>query len=107
MADVDDRWYRLDKATGERVPTDRHGIGKRWVARWRDDAQPPQQHKRSFDKKVDAERFLAKLTADLVTGQYVDPSAGKATLRSYAKDWLAANTSDPLTREGSESRLRL
>jgi phosphopantetheinyl transferase len=101
MADIDDRWYRLDKATGTRVPTDRHGIGQRWVARWRDGER---QRKKSFDRKSDAERFLAQVQADLSRGAYVDPKAGKVTVRTYAKGWLAANTSDPLTREGIESR---
>lgn len=105
MADIDDRWYRTDKATGTRVPTSRHGTGKRWDVRWRDDAGR-QRHK-AFDRRADAERWLAKVTTDLASGQYVDPAAGKARLRTYAEGWLAAQTSDPSTREAVELRLRL
>ncbi len=77
------------------------------MSRWRDDSQPPRQHKKSFDKRSDAEKHLAQVQADLSRGAYVDPTAGRVTLRAYAEGWLAANTSDPLTREGLESRLRL
>src|SRR6266536_2024609 len=73
MADIDDRWYRLDKATGTRVPTDRHGTGMRWLARWRDGEQ---QRRKSFSKRSDAEKFLAQVTADLSRGVYVDVSTG-------------------------------
>jgi integrase len=105
MADVDDRWYRTDPVTGARVPTDRHGTGRRWTARWRDDAGV--QRKRSFDRKGDAERFLAQVQADLSRGAYTDPAAGRIRLDAYAEGWLAAQTSDPSTRQATELRLRL
>jgi len=60
-----------------------------------------------FERKADAERHVAKVTTDLVTGTYVDPRAGKITLRKYAGDWLAAQTFDPSTRQATELRLRL
>jgi len=87
MADVDDRWYRM--ADGRKVRTARHGKGKRWDARWRDDAGKP-RHK-AFERKLDAERFLAALKIDLLRGSYIDPREGKVTLRSYAEQrWLLA-----------------
>ena len=46
------------------------------------------------------------MAADVVRGVYIDPAAGKVTLRSYADDWLRAQTVDPLTREATTSRLR-
>jgi integrase len=45
--------------------------------------------------------------ADLNRGIYTDPAAGKVTVRTYAKSWLAAQTFDPSTREATELRLRL
>jgi integrase len=85
MADIDDRWYRL--SGGRKVPTARHGKGKRWDARWRDHAGKPRH--RAFERKLDAERFLAGLKADLLRGTYIDPAQGKITLRSYAEQrWL-------------------
>lgn len=104
MADIDDRWTRLDRATGERVRTARYGTGKRWAARWRDAAD--RQRSRSFDRKADAERFLSGIRADLARGTYVDPHAGKITLRKYAAQWLAAQTFDPNTRQTTDIRIR-
>lgn len=104
MADIDDRWTRLDRATGERVRTARYGTGKRWAARWRDQAD--RQRSRSFDRKVDAERFLDQVRADLARGEYIDPAAGKVTLRKQASEWLASQTTDPASQEATERRIR-
>ena len=58
-----------------------------WLARWRD----PSAHSRSksFARKVDAERFLSQLTADLHRGAYIDPAASKVLLESLALSWTA------------------
>jgi hypothetical protein len=72
-----------------KVRTARHGTGKRWLARWRDGNG--QQRYRAFERKLDAERFLAGLQADLLRGTYIDPREGKVTLQSYAElRWLPA-----------------
>src|SRR6266542_711620 len=108
MADIDDRWYRtIEEPNGKsrRVPTARHGKGKRWDVRWRDDTG--RQRHRAFERKQDAEGFLVQVKADLARGVYTDPAAGKVTVRAYAESWLAAQTSDPSTREATELRLRL
>jgi hypothetical protein len=70
VADVDDRWYATDKATGERVPTARHGVGRRWVARWRD--ENGKQCSKSYERKADAERFVAGVATALAKGDYID-----------------------------------
>ncbi|GIH49114.1 hypothetical protein Mro03_42930 [Microbispora rosea subsp. rosea] len=54
-----------------------------YLARWRDDAR--RQRKRSFSRKIDAERFLAQVEADILRGQYVDPS-DKTTVIEYSPD---------------------
>src|SRR6266540_6714081 len=100
MGNVDDLWVGRD-----RVPTKRHGRGKRWRARWVDDRA--QTRTRLFDRKADAERFVAAQVADLARGTYVDPDAGKITLRSYAEDWLRVQTFEDSTRESVTLRLRL
>src|SRR6266581_5826948 len=88
MADIDDRWYRTGP-DGRRVPTARRGKGARWAARWRDGSG--RQRHRAFDRKLDAENFLTGLRADLIRGSYIDPNAGKITLKSYAeRRWLPA-----------------
>jgi integrase len=105
MADsgVYDRWTRT--VDGQRVPSASHGQGRRWQARWRDHAD--RQRKRSFDRKAQAEAFLAKVKADLAMGDYVDPGAGRVRLRAYAEDWLERQTFDASTRQALELRLRL
>jgi integrase len=105
VADIDDRWFRRDSGGPHKVPTARHGKGKRWDVRWRDDTGR-QRHK-AFERKQEAETFLAQIQADLVRGTYTDPAAGKVTVRAYAESWLAAQTFDPSTREATELRLRL
>ncbi|MPZ74670.1 MAG: tyrosine-type recombinase/integrase [Nitriliruptorales bacterium] len=76
----------------------------RWRARYRD--QAGREHARHFDRKADAQRWLDTVTADLLTGRYVDPRAGKVTLGDFADRWIAAQTFDPLSRETVESRIR-
>jgi integrase len=109
---VVDRWHKTRPQPDEPrcrehdlAPTDVHGRGKRWQVRWRDDAG--RQRKRNHDRKADAERTIAGIKADLARGQYIDPHAGKVTLRSYGSQWLHAQTFDEATREATERRLRL
>jgi hypothetical protein len=58
-----------------------------WLARWRDPSH--HQRKKSFRCKVDAERFLANLQAEMNRGHYLDPAAGKVLIGEYAKVWSA------------------
>ncbi|MGY1730151.1 tyrosine-type recombinase/integrase [Geodermatophilus sp. SYSU D01045] len=57
----------------------------RWRARYRDEAG--KEHAKHFDRKVDAQRWLDEVTASVVTGQYVDPAAGRITFKSFFDDW--------------------
>ena len=65
-----------------------------YLARWRDDAR--RQRKRSFTRKLDADRFLAQVEGDLLCGQYVDPS-NKTTVVEYARQWAAGRVHRPTT----------
>jgi integrase len=47
------------------------------------------RHRRMFDLKKDAVRWLDEQTASLVTGQWASPQAGKETVRAYGERWLA------------------
>ncbi len=102
VASVEDRW--VTTVGGRRVPTERHGRGSRYVVRYRDPSGR-QRHK-SFKKKVDADRFAVAVEADKLRGTYIDPSAGRVSVRQYAEEWLAGQTFDPSTREATEVRLR-
>jgi integrase len=79
----------------------RNGV---WRARYRDLAG--REHARHFDRKTDAQRWLDTVTADLLTGRYLDPRAGRATFETFATSWLQAQTSDVATRAAVESRVR-
>ncbi len=65
------------------------------------------ERNKSFKRKVDADRFAATVSADLVRGQYVDPDAGKVLFETYARKWLAAQTFDEGTHVAVELRFRL
>jgi integrase len=45
------------------------------------------EHARHFKRKVDAQRWLDEVTAAMVTGDYVDPAAGKITFRTWFAEW--------------------
>lgn len=77
----------------------------KWRARYRDDAG--REHARHFGRKVDAQRWLDEVTASVLTGQYVDPRAGKVTFRAYAEAWQAAQVHRPNTAAAVSSALRV
>lgn len=77
----------------------------RYRARWRD--PDGRQQTRVFDRKVDADQFLATVEHRKLVGEYVDPNAGRVTLREYAEAWRARQVHRPATQELVESRLRL
>lgn len=82
--------------------------GKRVVnyrVRWRD--PDGRARAKTFPRKVDADRFAAEISADIVRGHYYDPDAGKISFKEYAVGWLAAQTFDEGTHEAVELRLRL
>ncbi len=67
----------------------------RWRARYRDEAG--KEHAKHFDRKVDGQRWLDETTAAVVTGQYVDPRAGRVTFKEYALGWQESH----IGREGT------
>lgn len=76
----------------------------RWRARFRDESG--REHSRDFVRKVDAQRWIDETTASIVTGQYVDPNAGKVGLREYAEKWRANQVHRPTSRAHVETNLR-
>ncbi|MGH3934864.1 MAG: tyrosine-type recombinase/integrase [Pseudonocardiaceae bacterium] len=79
--------------------------GSRWFARYRDDTG--REHARRFDRKVDAQRWLDEATTSLVTGQYVDPRAGRTTVRECAEVWWLAAPHGPTMRDKVQRTLEL
>ncbi|MFC9559922.1 tyrosine-type recombinase/integrase [Agromyces sp. NPDC056965] len=76
----------------------------KWRARYRDAAG--KEHARHFDRKVDGQRWLDTVTAAVVTGAYVDPNAGRLTLRSYFEEWSARQLWESGTRRAMELSMR-
>jgi integrase len=77
----------------------------RWRARYRDSAG--KEHARHFSRRVDAQRWLDEVTASVVTGQYVDPKAGRVTVRDYATAWAASHVGRDSTTRIIDQALRL
>ena len=76
-----------------------------WVARWR--APDGTQAKRVFRRKVDAERFSTGVEHSQLTGSYVDPTAGRTTVRDWSALWTAQRVHlKPKTVASCESLLR-
>lgn len=76
----------------------------RWQARYREAGG--RQVTRRFDRKVDAQRWLDEVAAAVVTGQYVDPRAGRTTVREYAEHWREIQSHRPTTTLHVETMLR-
>jgi integrase len=75
-----------------------------WETRWRDLAGA--QRKKSFGRKVDADRYATSIEHSMLTGAYVDPKAGKVTFQQYAEEWRAAQVHRPTTEAHHETMLR-
>ena len=101
MASIEDRWYR--RVNGRLVPTDRKDRGLRWRARWID--PEGRERGRSFSRKTDAEKFLTEIEHSKIKGTYLDPDAGRITLRARVPHWLATRTCGPTTRASIEKRV--
>lgn len=52
-----------------------------------------------FDRKLDAQRWLATVEHQKLTGIYVDLRAGKVTFRSYAEQWAGRQVWRPSTAD--------
>lgn len=104
---VDDLWYLKKRGPdGERLPSRRHGRGKRWRTRYVDPATG-QKREELFDKRADAERHDVNQRADISRGRYIDPRAGKVTVAEYGELWRAQQLHRDSTAEMVERAFRL
>ena len=74
-----------------------------WLARWRD--PDGRSRKRTFSRRVDADRFIKQLAADLLRGDYVDPN-DPTTVKEYGEQWRSAQVHRPTTQAHVETNLR-
>lgn len=71
-----------------------------WRARYRDEGG--KEHARHFARKVDAQRWLDEVTASVISGNYVDPNAGKVTFEQWFARYSEAQVWAEGTRETAE-----
>lgn len=92
---IEDRWTRLDRASGQRVPTADHGQGSRWRARYVD-PEGREQAKR-FRRKIDAEHWIEQQRAAVVRGDHVSTRDARTTVAQWCEQWLDAYGSRKLS----------
>lgn len=73
----------------------------KWRARYRDEAG--KEHSRHFPRRVDGQRWLDEVTASVVTGQYVDPKAGRVTFGAFVADWSRRQVWETTTRSSFDN----
>lgn len=99
MASINKRTVRWTTSDGERR------TALRYEATYHD--RNGKRHRRMFDLKRDAKRWLDEQTTGLVTGQWADPRAGKETFQSYAERWRTRQVHAPNTQDAFERILRV
>jgi len=77
----------------------------RWQVRYRD--PEGKSRNRSFERKVDAERFRVDLQHGLSHGRYFDERSGRALLADFAADWIGRQALAPTSMVAVELRLRV
>lgn len=105
MASISDRWHVVERGSSVKVRSSRYGIGKRWQVRYRDPAG--ESRNRSFDRKVDAERFLVDVSNQLLRGAYIDARGGRMHFAEYANGWLERQSYSGPSRVAVELRIRV
>ncbi|MFE2350389.1 tyrosine-type recombinase/integrase [Kitasatospora cineracea] len=107
---IQDRWFKTEPGPDgkpKKTKTDRHGTGMRYRARY---IGPDGTEKsKSFPdrQKRRAEDWLNQIEADMARSQYIDPNAGRVTVKQFAETWLASLTMDPQSYVSTEQRIRL
>lgn len=92
---------------GTLVCTGRHGAGRRWLARWVDNAG--QERTQAFDRKAEAQTCINQVTADILTNTYVDTRRSAVTFGAISDEWLSTQRTrlKPSTIAGYESLLTM
>ncbi|MCA1707009.1 MAG: site-specific integrase [Actinobacteria bacterium] len=101
MASIEEVRFRRvkDPATGRQVLEPVAKRDRRWRARYRD--ADGRSRSATFDRKIDAERFLERNGADLQRGDWIDPSLRRTTFDDWADAWWDTTVRlRPVTRRG-------
>ena len=79
----------------------------KWQARFRVGSRRAEAP-RTFSTKSEASRWLSSVETEQARGLWLDPAAGKVTLKDFSTAWLRSNVRiSPRTREIYASQLRL
>lgn len=93
-----------DSPSGAR--TKKPSRGTKWKARYSDPGG--KDRRRTFDRKIDAEKFLERIGTEMQTGDWIDPKASKTRFDDWAEVWWKTTVKlAPSTRRGYERMLRL
>lgn len=77
-----------------------------WRARYRD--ADGREHAKHFELKKDAQKWLDEVTAQVVTGTYIDPKDAKLTFSQWAETWIASYaTNRPSTVRQAQVHLKV
>ena len=67
-------------------------------------ARSSRQRSKSFDRKVDAQRYANNVETDIERRDWIDPRGAKQTFGEWANRWIATTTHlQPTTQQGYES----
>jgi integrase len=79
----------------------------RWQARYTGPDGLRHTAPATFTTKRDADQWLVATEAELLRGEWLDPNAGKVTLREFASRWVSERDLKARSREEYERHLRL
>lgn len=105
---IDDTWYssRRRDPEGKKLRTKKHGRGRRWRVRFKD-PNTGVGREELFARLDDAKLFDVNMQADISRGRYVDPKAGRTTVKALAEAWLDGLVCDDATLERMRRSFRL
>src|SRR5580765_7484882 len=80
-------------------------VERRGVGRWRARYRGPDHRERSktFERKVDADRWLSAQTSAIDRGTWLDPARSAVSLADWAADWVQTRHD---LRETTRARLQ-
>lgn len=102
---LDGKPVLLPSGKAKRVPNDRHGTGKRYLACWLD--PDGQERTKAFTTKTPADKYWRDQESARDRGEYVDPKAGRELVSELAMRWLQSVSVDPASRAKYEQVWRL
>ena len=96
--------WTSDSQSGTR--TKKAARGTRWKARYTDPLG--KDRRRTFERKIDAEKFLERIGTEMQSSEWIEPKATKSRFDDWADVWWKTTVKlAPSTRRGYEKMLRL